>query len=111
MAKLWHVYKIEVDGVLIYIGTSCNVAKRRQDHLAKHYIPLVGGEISVIDSFGDREQALAAERKAIRELRPVGNFQSNPSYKTVKERNVAVYLRLNELEAERWRRLYADIEN
>lgn len=110
MANRWHVYKIEVDGVLIYIGTTCDVAKRRGGHSARRYLPRFSSKVSIIKSFASREKAFAAETKAIRKHRPVGNFRSNPDYKTVKERNLAVYLKLNELEAAWWRRKYGAIE-
>lgn len=103
---MWHVYKIEVDGVLIYIGATSNVANRRGAHSAKRVLPISGGTVSVIASFDTRAAALAAERDAIRKHRPVGNFQSNPvGYKSTKERDLALHKKLNELEAARWARM------
>lgn len=110
MANRWHVYKIEVNGVLIYIGTTCDVAKRRGDHSAKRYLPRFASSVSIVRSFASREKAFAAETKAIRKHRPVGNFRSNPNYKTVKERDLAVYQKLTELEAAWWRQKYGDVD-
>jgi len=111
MDKQWHVYKIEVDGVLIYIGSSDNVEGRRWAHSARRMVPRFAGKVSVMESFATRSEALKAENAAIRTLRPVGNFRCNVlGYKTVKDRDRAMYAKLNELEAARWRRLKDDIE-
>lgn len=111
MAKLWHVYKIEVDGVLIYIGVTNDVENRRQQHMTRHWIPLAVGKIVVIETFKCRKAALKAEVAAIREHRPVGNFRGNPvGYKTTRDRDRALFGKLNDLEAARWRRLRAEIE-
>lgn len=111
MDKQWHLYKIEVDGHLIYIGVTNDIGNRREQHVTKRLIPMLGGNMTVIESYRERPVALAAEVAAIRKHRPVGNFQSNPvGYKTKRDRDLALFRKLSELEAARWRRLYDDIE-
>lgn len=111
MDKPWHLYKIEVDGELIYIGVTNDVKHRRHAHMAKRWVPLISGKVVVIESYEHRADALKAEVSAIKQHRPVGNFQSNPiGYKSARERDKALYAKLNELEAARWRKLYDAIE-
>lgn len=111
MDRQWHVYKIEVDGVLIYIGSSDNVEGRRSAHRARQMVPRLAGKVSVMESFATRAEALKAENAAIRALQPVGNFRCNTlGYKTLKDRDRAMYAKLNELEAARWRRIKDEIE-
>lgn len=110
MAKLWHLYKIEFEGVLIYIGVTNDLVNRRSGHSARRFIPFRGGSMTVIRSFRKRPQALDAEVAAIREHMPIGNFRSNPiGYASVKDRDLAVHTKLAELERQRYIRLYPDV--
>ncbi len=69
----YYVYRVYAeDGLLLYIGSSNDVPLRLENHSRQaHWFPLAYR--ATLEMFPSRESAVDAERKAVKEEKPVGN--------------------------------------
>jgi predicted GIY-YIG superfamily endonuclease len=75
MDKLWHLYEIEIDGEVVYVGTTNNMSGRRSQHRTARMLPITGTHMKSVQTFEKREDAIQAEMRRIKELKPRFNMR------------------------------------
>jgi predicted GIY-YIG superfamily endonuclease len=82
------VYRLyDVEGNLLYVGASYNPDRRCEDHRRKPWGSCIARRTE--EWHESRQDALAAERRAIREEGPRHNTASTPEYAALKRRQAA----------------------
>jgi predicted GIY-YIG superfamily endonuclease len=111
MTKLWHLYEIDLDGEIVYVGTTNNFASRKSQHRVKRMVPFIGTHMRSVQTFERREDALKAEMQRIRELKPKFNMVGNPSGPATRaDQSRIIYETEIARETKKWRKLREDVE-
>lgn len=79
MTDKWALYDIFVDDVLAYVGTTNRPAARLSQHKTAGTVPYFA-EMRIVQWFGSQSEALLAERKRIKEMKPPRNVKDAGSY-------------------------------